>query len=204
MSSYFEDRMAELKPTPPKRKWYVDGPTTRAKTARRPKVVKPEYTGKKGYIYFAKSDDLVKIGFATNPHRRVQELGTGNHNKIVLYDSFPSYQAAEKLLHRRFKADRVRGEWFHLSNDIEEFLEDLFDYQCCHAELPPDDSGKVFLENSRKVFIGLEHLRLMLATLPPRMAACHIRRRQFCSRRSDPLAFSVYRYHAGRMRWPGH
>jgi hypothetical protein len=166
MSSYFQDRMAELKANPPKRKWYADGPPPRvAPELRRPKKAKSEYTGKKGYIYFAKSGDLVKIGFASNPHRRVQELGTGNHNEIFLYDSFPSYQAAEKLLHRRFKADRVRGEWFRFSNDIEEFLEDLFDYQCCHAELPADDSGKVFLENSRKVFVGLEHLRLMLATL---------------------------------------
>jgi hypothetical protein len=157
--SYFEQRMAELAAA--KKPAYNAPPIDRRKP-------KPPITGtKKGHIYFIglENSDLVKIGFATNLANRLETLQTGNPEKMHFEESFLSYREAEKLLHRRFKADHVRGEWFRLSNDIEELIEDLFDYRACHAELAPDGSGKVFLENTRKVFIGLEHLQMMLDAL---------------------------------------
>lgn len=158
MSSYFEDRMAELRANPPARRArLMDGDMRRAP--------EPEPTGKIGNIYFAVTEDgkHVKIGFAVNMDSRMQSLRTGNH-----HESFTSYQAAEKMLHKHFKKDRIHGEWFRMSYEIEELWDDLMDYQGSHTTAGDPDapgSGKAFLEAMPSTFIPLSHVRKILAYL---------------------------------------
>lgn len=160
MGTYFEDRMAELRANPPKRKWFVDGPLKAPKPAP-----EPEPTGKIGSIYFAVAGEHVKIGFATDVGSRMQSLRTGNHQTIRIEESFTSYQAAEKLLHKHFKADRVRGEWFKLTYEIEELMADIWDYQGMTTTAEDPDapgSGREYLDKMPKTFIPLPHLQKML------------------------------------------
>lgn len=157
MGSYFEDRMAELGANPPKHK---------ALMVDRRRAPEPEPTGKIGNIYFAVADDHVKIGFATDMTSRLRSLRTGNHLEIHIHESFNSYQAAEKMLHKHFKKDHIRGEWFKMSFEIEDLWDDIMDYQGMHTHTANPDapgSGMKKLAAMSHTFIPLGHLKKILA-----------------------------------------
>jgi hypothetical protein len=70
-------------------------------------------------VYFiqAETTKFIKIGVATNPNHRLQELQVGNPDKlrtiltITLPDSAKARQT-EQELHKHFEYCRARGEWF--------------------------------------------------------------------------------------------
>lgn len=70
-------------------------------------------------IYFveAPSTGLVKIGFTTNLKARLYSLRGGGGAAVVmrLVKAIPGSRRVEAAMHRRFKAHRVRGEWFTLA-----------------------------------------------------------------------------------------
>jgi len=113
---------------------------------------------KRGYVYFATAGDMdeVKIGFTTNIASRLSTLGTGNSRKITLLNYFASFVEAEALVQQRFSASRIRNEWFELDEDMEEFWDDILDYQIGRA---PADG------NLEDVFIGLRAMRIILDTI---------------------------------------
>lgn len=157
MGSYFEDRMAEIKANPPvPRQRLMAGDLSRA-----PEPPKEIVGTKKGFIYFATAGDLdhVKIGFTTDLYSRVSTLSTGNREKMHIQESFYSYAEAEKVLHRHFAKDRLRGEWFNLTDDIEELWDDIMDYQGNHWMRA---DGSLVTDEFSDVFIPLDHLQKML------------------------------------------
>jgi len=70
-----------------------------------------------GVVYFlaAPSVDLVKIGFSLDVKDRLRKLSTGSAVVTQLLKTIPGTRQDEATLHRRFKAYRVRGEWFKLA-----------------------------------------------------------------------------------------
>ena len=65
-------------------------------------------SGKKGPI---------KIGIAKNVDSRISELQIGNPNKLFLVAIFPIHsekkaREIERHLHKLFKRQHIRGEWF--------------------------------------------------------------------------------------------
>jgi hypothetical protein len=73
------------------------------------------------HVYFIKSGrgkgSPIKIGVARDVMRRLNELQIGNPLELVLLASFKANSEAhaywlEKNLHRFFKEDHIRGEWF--------------------------------------------------------------------------------------------
>ncbi|MCZ6897668.1 MAG: GIY-YIG nuclease family protein [Betaproteobacteria bacterium] len=77
------------------------------------------------FVYFirADSDDHspIKIGVAVNVGRRLQELQIGNHEKLYIMASIKALGEEhaywiEKSLHKFFKSDWIRGEWFRKIN----------------------------------------------------------------------------------------
>jgi hypothetical protein len=79
---------------------------------------------KKGYIYFATDGDFVKIGWTGiwPPSERIKKQQTGNGRPIWILGCIPGSQNAERGYHRRFARHRVRGEWFRLTPDLEQFI----------------------------------------------------------------------------------
>lgn len=76
-------------------------------------------------IYFigARSQQLpVKIGTSRSAEDRLADLQTAHHEKLVLFAKVPGGIGEERELHRLFKADRVFGEWFQRSEEIELFI----------------------------------------------------------------------------------
>ena len=69
-------------------------------------------------VYFIASRDALKIGFAVDVRARLSELQTGNAHELVLVATAPGTVEDERALHRRFAAQKVRGEWFRPDTEI--------------------------------------------------------------------------------------
>jgi len=80
---------------------------------------------KSGYVYLlhCPQNDLYKIGRATHSPTRQHQIAKQSPVEINMLHSFLSDNAplAEKILHEKNAAKRVRGEWFCLTyNEVRE------------------------------------------------------------------------------------
>jgi hypothetical protein len=77
-----------------------------------------------GVVYFlaAGAADIVKIGFTTNLDGRIRSLKTGSPTDVEVLLAITGTMTTERELHKRFAADRLRGEWFRRSAPIEAFI----------------------------------------------------------------------------------
>ena len=75
-------------------------------------------------VYFI-SDGMgnVKIGVAYDPVGRRATLQCGNAHELTLLAALPGTEELEAELHVRFAPYWVRGEWFKLVPEIEDFIE---------------------------------------------------------------------------------
>lgn len=72
------------------------------------------------YVYLLKGDSYHKIGVTTNVQRRLRELRTHAGAKVLEVAAVAAVADArgrEAELHRRYRACRVRGEWFDLASE---------------------------------------------------------------------------------------
>jgi DNA-binding transcriptional regulator YdaS (Cro superfamily) len=71
-------------------------------------------------VYFVRAgeDGPVKIGHAKHPASRLRELQAGCFEKFNVLRVIEGDVLSEKFLHRHFKAQRVRGEWFRFHADM--------------------------------------------------------------------------------------
>jgi hypothetical protein len=67
------------------------------------------------WVYFIQAgyDGPIKIGTAKNVEARKAELQTGNPRKLHVLGKRAGGRDVERELHDRFRAYRIRGEWFH-------------------------------------------------------------------------------------------
>lgn len=113
----------------------------------------------RGYVYFASNDlDTIKIGFTTNISSRMTTLSTGTPKKLTVHFAFATCPEAETLLHKHFAAERLRGEWFNLVEDIEELWDDLLDVQMMAL-------GRGEGSDPDEVFITPKILKLVLGSI---------------------------------------
>ena len=79
------------------------------------------------YLISAEFGDkkLYKIGYTKRDiNKRIKEFKTGNVSDFIIENSFQSKWGTkiESNLHRRFKTQKIRGEWFDLNDeDINNF-----------------------------------------------------------------------------------
>jgi hypothetical protein len=86
-------------------------------------------------VYFLAAVDLgrVKIGRAKEVRKRVAALRNSSPVPLELLGTIPGGAAVEAYLHAAFAQDRSHGEWFELTEAIENVVET--------GELPPCRSG---------------------------------------------------------------
>jgi len=83
--------------------------------------------GETEYVYLLDNGkDQYKIGKSINPEKRLQQLQTGNPDKlsfkhIIECVKYPALYL-EKRLHKWFSWSRIRGEWCNLSSEDLEYL----------------------------------------------------------------------------------
>jgi len=70
-----------------------------------------------GTVYIIRAKDWYKIGFSSNPRRRLNNLQVGHHEKLDLIATShtPTPKEGERLLHNAFAHRPRRGEWFRLT-----------------------------------------------------------------------------------------
>lgn len=122
-------------------------------TASLDRVISPA-ADKPGVIYFLANFDakVVKIGFATNLDLRLSSIQTGNHMDLTLIYVFRACPVSEKLLHKHFASDLLRGEWFTYTPAIDDLIEDIEAYRdnWAGADAWPED---YFVHRDETAFI---------------------------------------------------
>jgi hypothetical protein len=81
-------------------------------------------------IYFAQAKTLgfIKIGAAADVVGRLKEIQTGCPDEVELLGVIRDLDCAlrrEGELHRRFAKSRHRGEWFHPTDDLLDFIKNI-------------------------------------------------------------------------------
>lgn len=66
------------------------------------------------YVIHATGTSLIKLGYSTNPQKRLSELQTASPHKLQILASWPGNRAREKRLHRHMAQFRREGEWFEV------------------------------------------------------------------------------------------
>jgi hypothetical protein len=79
-------------------------------------------------IYFVKQEDYVKIGYASNPAKRISSLQVNIPVKLVVLLIIDGGIKDEQLLHKKFLNNAKRGEWFYISPEIEKFIQENLDH----------------------------------------------------------------------------
>jgi hypothetical protein len=98
-----------------------------------------DYSGDRRHqlVYFARAGDTYKIGITTQPSKRMVVLGREIGTPLYLEALVPGNLAVERLLHARFAAGRLHGEWFHRDTPgLREMVE-----AATHLEHWPWDAG---------------------------------------------------------------
>jgi hypothetical protein len=76
-------------------------------------------------VYFIQAAAIgpIKIGFSWGPpERRLASLQTGHYEELRLIGTLDGDMKYEQALHRRFRASRVRGEWYRPDEDLVTFI----------------------------------------------------------------------------------
>ncbi len=74
-----------------------------------------------------------KIGIASNINKRLQALSSSSPNKMILryHTELEDVKSIEKELHKKYKINNIKNEWFHLSaeqiDEIIKYLNKLHD-----------------------------------------------------------------------------
>jgi hypothetical protein len=79
------------------------------------------------YVYFIKAEGLnrVKIGISKEPQERLKQLQTGSPIKLSLMAFTPGDIELERSLHNKFSHIICDGEWFHLTLELENYIDTL-------------------------------------------------------------------------------
>lgn len=74
------------------------------------------------YLIYCEQTNTCKIGYSSKPENRLSQLQVGNPFALALVAFMPGEPQDEKLLHEKFKEDRLKGEWFVYSSDIKDYF----------------------------------------------------------------------------------
>lgn len=79
---------------------------------------------KSGYVYFVQLDDMIKIGFAVEPKKRIRALQIGTPHELKILAMFEGNPRLEAQIHARFARLRHKGEWFKAGPALLKFIEE--------------------------------------------------------------------------------
>lgn len=98
------------------------------------------------WVYFvqAESGGPVKIGVSRKPAKRLAALQTASYDPLRILGILLSGRDgwSEAAMHERFKADRLHGEWFCVSEELNDFVVARFGW--CAICLIREDANNPF------------------------------------------------------------
>jgi hypothetical protein len=80
------------------------------------------------YVYFFVNEDygFCKIGYSKNPLSRIESLQSGCPFSLRILGFVEGDRVVERNFHKRFWANRSRGEWFRYEGELKKFCKDTF------------------------------------------------------------------------------
>jgi hypothetical protein len=72
---------------------------------------------KPGFVYVVQCGEFHKIGYSGFPHQRVKSIQTDNPLPVTLIGVIRGSPSTEAEWHKLFSGQRIRGEWFRLTDD---------------------------------------------------------------------------------------
>lgn len=107
-----------------RRKGAIDWSPRRSRTvSAEPVAHLPSQSPQFTYLLHDSVSGKVKIGCSSNIKQRQSMLETAFPCKLTLLALIPTAELPERAAHKKFKADRIRGEWFEYSDAIKTFVE---------------------------------------------------------------------------------
>lgn len=84
-------------------------------------------------VYFVEDQSRrVKIGYtAKQVDRRIQSLQIGNPERLTLLGVMPGGPIVESSVHRKFAHCHIRGEWYHMNEEISEYIQAINEKSRC-------------------------------------------------------------------------
>lgn len=82
-------------------------------------------------VYFVREGDdgPIKIGHTNNIRARLGNMRASNYRRLSLLVMVPGTRSDERLLHKRFAAHRIGGEWFEPVPELLSCIERLMGLQ---------------------------------------------------------------------------
>ena len=74
-------------------------------------------------IYFIKANDRIKIGYATDPIKRLSSIQTSCPYKLEVILIIDGNYEKESEIHKEFVALRTSGEWFRYEDPLIKYIE---------------------------------------------------------------------------------
>jgi hypothetical protein len=100
-----------------------------------------------GYLYIIQCEgtDCYKIGIAKNVTSRLKEMQTGCPYRLILINKWyvDRMLLREQVLHRHLSTQKTRGEWFILTPDIIENIEEIMEFHIKQWEKAKSLYGKL-------------------------------------------------------------
>ena len=81
--------------------------------------------GRRGWVYFVKAGDTIKIGFSQAPRARILSMQTSHPNVLQILATVSTGIIQEHEAHAKFKHLHIRGEWFRADPEIMAFIDSL-------------------------------------------------------------------------------
>jgi len=80
---------------------------------------------KKPVVYFVQNQETlaIKIGTTKDLAKRLSMLQVGCCQKLKLVHSFEGGKTEERIAHEKFRASKIRGEWFNPTDDLIQFID---------------------------------------------------------------------------------
>lgn len=88
-------------------------------------LTQPRSPPVRGFTYFVRDGDMIKIGSSMSPKSRITSLQTASPRPLETMAIVPMDIADEFGTHRKFSHLRVRGEWFRAEPDLLRFIESV-------------------------------------------------------------------------------
>lgn len=82
------------------------------------------------YFILDTYSNSVKIGYTTikGLKKRLETLQIGTPYELKLLGATWGDKKVEKLIHEQFHSSHIRGEWFHYTKELEDFIAETWDF----------------------------------------------------------------------------
>lgn len=77
------------------------------------------------YVFVNYFSNVCKIGYSTNPVKRLNAIQTGCPFKLKMVVVVKGNRSVEKALHKKYKKYKTNGEWFSYKEELKEAVEKI-------------------------------------------------------------------------------